>query len=100
MHGKLTVQGQSPDTSKPGTQGDKIRFHPDKWGVQGSPSSKNFNWDGTSEIKGATRVRNTHVCSIVRFPHENLHTVDHSESRTGVWCSALVIGAIGSYGGL
>jgi hypothetical protein len=40
------------------------------------------------------------VCSIVRFPHENLHIVDHSESRTGVWCGALVIGAIGSYGGL
>jgi len=26
-----TVQGQSPDTNKPGMQGDKINFHSDKW---------------------------------------------------------------------
>jgi len=31
--GKLyhTVQDHSPDTNKPGTQGDKISFHSDKW---------------------------------------------------------------------
>jgi len=80
-----TVQCQSPDASKPGTQGDKISFHSDKWeGVRGSSSSKNFNRNGTSEIKEAIRVRNTQVYSIVRCPYENLHIVDHSESRTGV----------------
>jgi len=33
MNGKLyhTVQGQSPDTNKPGTQSDNISFHSDKW---------------------------------------------------------------------
>jgi hypothetical protein len=59
-------------------------------GVRGSPSSKNFNRDGTSEINEAVRVRNTEVYIIVRCAHENLHIVRHSESRTGVCCGALV----------
>jgi hypothetical protein len=29
-----TVQGQSPDTNKPGKQSDKICFHSDKWDME------------------------------------------------------------------
>jgi len=59
-------------------------------GVRGSPSGKNFNLVGTSEIKEAVRIRNTEVYCIVRCAHENLHIIHHSESRTGVCCGALV----------
>ena len=91
MHGKhevlikyRTVQGPSPDTSKPRTQGDKRSFHSDKWELEAVLQVRTLTEIGRSEMKEAVRVRNTQVCSIVRCTDENPHIVRHSESRTGV----------------
>jgi hypothetical protein len=79
-----TVQGQSPDTNKPGKQSDKICFHSDKWDLEALLQVRTLTRGRTSEIREGVRIRNTELYSIVRCPHENLHIVYHSEIRTGV----------------